>query len=115
METEARWIVKQVEDESLQRAENDPIAPDMATLVRRLLVQRGYGEGKKMAKFLNPRLKDLSDPFLIPDMKIAVERILKAVDSQERVVLYGDYDVDGVTSITLLREVLKLYGLHCGN
>ena len=113
METEARWIVREVEEACLRRVEADPQAPEVAPLVRKLLVQRGFAEGPKMKRFLEPRLKDLSDPFLMPDMAIAVERILKAVDANERVVLYGDYDVDGVTSIALLREVLDLYGLTC--
>src|SRR5207249_11226743 len=52
----------------------------------------------------------LSDPFLLPQMRAAVSRILAALDSQERIVLFGDYDVDGVTSLALLNEMLRAYG-----
>ena len=60
--------------------------------------------------FLRPRLRSLSDPFLLPQMRAAVARILAAVDRQERIVLFGDYDVDGVTSLALLNEMLRAYG-----
>jgi len=62
--------------------------------------------------FLRPRLRDLADPFLIPDMALAVERILLAVERKEKICIYGDYDVDGVTSITLMRQILRAYGLE---
>ena len=62
--------------------------------------------------FLRPRLRDLADPFLLPDMKLAVERILAAADRDEKVCIYGDYDVDGVTSITLMRRILHAYGIE---
>ena len=60
--------------------------------------------------FLRPRLKSLSDPFLLSQMDRAVQRLLQAVDRSERIVLFGDYDVDGVTSLALLSTVLTAYG-----
>jgi single-stranded-DNA-specific exonuclease RecJ len=60
--------------------------------------------------FLRPRLGSLSDPFLLPQMHAAVSRILTALDRQERIVLFGDYDVDGVTSLAFLAEMLRAYG-----
>jgi single-stranded-DNA-specific exonuclease len=63
-----------------------------------------------MRSFLWPRLRELSDPFLLLGMDAAVDRIFQAIDRQERVVLYGDYDVDGITSLTLLGRVLQAYG-----
>ncbi len=62
--------------------------------------------------FLNPTRKDFYDPFLMPDMKIAVERISKAIETNEKVIIYGDYDVDGITSITVLKKFLKDRGLE---
>ena len=62
------------------------------------------------AQFLDPKLKSLSDPFLLPDMSAAVDRLLAAIDRRERIVLYGDYDVDGVTSLALLTRVLRAFG-----
>ncbi len=64
--------------------------------------------------FLKPRLAELSDPFEIPELELAVERVLQAVDRKERICIYGDYDVDGVTSIALLSLMLKEYGLEAG-
>ena len=62
--------------------------------------------------FLNPTRKDFYDPFLMPDMEIAVERIVKAIKKSEKVIIYGDYDVDGITSITVLKKFLKDRGLE---
>jgi single-stranded-DNA-specific exonuclease len=74
-------------------------------------MQRGHRERETLERFLYPRLKDMGDPFSLPDMKAAVTRLFAAIDRQERVVLYGDYDVDGVSSIALLHSVLVHYGL----
>jgi single-stranded-DNA-specific exonuclease len=62
--------------------------------------------------YLRPKLKDLADPYLIPEMQPAVDRILRAVDAGEKICIFGDYDVDGVTSITLMRKILIAYGLE---
>ena len=61
--------------------------------------------------FLKPTRNDFYDPFLMPDMEIAVNRIIKAIDEKEKVIIYGDYDVDGITSITVLKKFLKDRGL----
>ena len=65
--------------------------------------------------FLNPTRNDFYDPFLMPDMEIAVDRIIKAIESKEKVIIYGDYDVDGITSITVLKSFLKDRGLDVGS
>ena len=62
--------------------------------------------------FLNPTRNDFYDPFLMPDMEIAVNRIIKAIENQEKVIIYGDYDVDGITSITVLKKFLQDRGLN---
>ncbi len=76
----------------------------------RLLVRRGLGGEEAARDFLDPRLQRLADPFALPEMARAVQRIFEAIDRGERITLYGDYDVDGVTSLTLLAEVLSGYG-----
>lgn len=81
-------------------------------ILEHLIRQRGLPAGVNLEGYLRPRLRDLADPFLIPDMQLAVERILLAVDRREEICIYGDYDVDGVTSITLMRQILKAYGLE---
>lgn len=62
--------------------------------------------------FLNPTRKDFYDPFLMPDMEVAVNRIVKAIENKEKVIIYGDYDVDGITSITVLKKFLQERGLN---
>ena len=78
--------------------------------IARLLFRKGFRCADGVQNFLRPRLSSLSDPFLLPQMGAAVARILAALDLRERIVLFGDYDVDGVTSLALLDEMLRGYG-----
>jgi len=78
--------------------------------VARLLLRKGFHSLEEVENFLRPRLSSLTDPFLLPEMRAAVSRILAALDRHERIVLFGDYDVDGVTSLALLNEMLRAYG-----
>jgi len=78
--------------------------------IARLLLRKGFHSLEEVENFLRPRLSSLSDPFLLPQMRAAVSRILAALDRHERIVLFGDYDVDGVTSLALLDEMLRAYG-----
>jgi single-stranded-DNA-specific exonuclease len=78
--------------------------------IARFLQRKGILSDAEALDFLRPRLRNLADPFLLPNMTAAVERILHAIDKHERIVLYGDYDVDGVTSLALLHELLSAYG-----
>lgn len=78
--------------------------------IARLLQRKGFGCADDVNAFLQPRLRSLADPFLLPNMSAAVDRILRAIDGGERIVLFGDYDVDGVTSLALLAEMLRAYG-----
>jgi single-stranded-DNA-specific exonuclease len=78
--------------------------------IARFLQRREFTCADEVRAFLNPRLSTLADPFFLPGMQDAVERIFHAVDQRQRIVLFGDYDVDGVTSLALLSEVLRLYG-----
>jgi len=78
--------------------------------IARLLQRREFTCADEVRAFLNPRLSTLADPFCLPGMQDAVERIFQAIDQRQRIVLFGDYDVDGVTSLALLSEVLRVYG-----
>ncbi len=78
--------------------------------IARLLLRKGFNTAADVQAFLSPRLKTLTDPFLLPNMETTVSRILNAIDRRERIVLFGDYDVDGVTSLALLAETLRAYG-----
>ncbi len=81
-------------------------------ILEHLILQRGLAKGDEIEGYLNPRLRDLRDPFLIPGMEAAVERLLEAIDGRQKVCIYGDYDVDGVSSIALMRRILEAYGLE---
>lgn len=81
-------------------------------LVRKLLAQRGISGRDRALRFLRPRLADLGDPFAMREMDAAVERIFCAADNGEHVCIYGDYDVDGVSSVTLLYSILRAYGIR---
>ena len=81
-------------------------------LLAQCLINRGLSEPEPIRHFLEPRLKNLADPFLIPNLSTAVDRLLKAIQNKEPVAIFGDYDVDGVTSTTLLCEVLQGLGLQ---
>ena len=78
--------------------------------IARLLARKGFRSADEVDAYLRPRLKSLTDPFLLPNMEAAVGRIFEAIDRKQRVVLFGDYDVDGVTSLALLAEMLQAYG-----
>ena len=72
-----------------------------------LLLHRGISTRGNAEKYLHPNLEDLHDPFLMPDMKVAVKRIEKALGNKERILIYGDYDVDGTTAVSLVYKFLR--------
>jgi single-stranded-DNA-specific exonuclease len=82
----------------------------LSPLFCQCLLNRGLAEASAISRFLEPRLKHLSDPFLLPDMDQAVARLLRARAAGEQLVIFGDYDVDGVTATALLHEVLSRLG-----
>ena len=79
-------------------------------LLAQCLLNRGFSEPSAIENFLQPRLKNLADPFLLPNMAVAIERLLRARGQNESLIIFGDYDVDGVTSTALLVEVLRPLG-----
>ena len=85
-------------------------ALDISPLLAQCLLNRGLDEPDISSRFLQPRLKNLADPFLIPNMAAAVDRLLAARQRRELLVIFGDYDVDGVTSTALLTETLGALG-----
>ena len=82
----------------------------ISPLLAQCLLNRGLSERAGIETFLSPRLKNLADPFLLPNMAAAVDRLLLAHEHNEPLVIFGDYDVDGVSSTALLLEVLRPLG-----
>lgn len=101
-----RWVLKSDADES-------GIVEKLATSLKidetlaRLLTQRGVNTYREAHDFFRPSLDNLHDPFLLKDMDVAVERIEQAVENGERILIYGDYDVDGTTAVALVYDFLK--------
>ncbi|HXE62481.1 MAG TPA: DHH family phosphoesterase, partial [Bryobacteraceae bacterium] len=79
-----------------------------------ILIARGFGDRVRADQFLDPRLDDLYDPFLLRDMDRAVARIEVAIARGERIEIHGDYDVDGVTSTVIVKKALELIGAEAG-
>jgi single-stranded-DNA-specific exonuclease len=97
-------------------APSDPAAKELAdrlktsSLVAQILLNRGMGEPKECRDFLRPNLKCLHDPFLIPGLRKAGERIAQAIRDKEKIVIYGDYDVDGITATAILWHAIRVLG-----
>ena len=83
---------------------------NLSPLLAQCLLNRGFSEPDAILRFLEPRLKHLADPFLLPNMAAAVDRLFTARERSEALVIFGDYDVDGVTSTALLTQVLRELG-----
>ena len=105
-----RWLLPADDPESVAVARRLQREADLPPFLADLLARRGFRTPEAVRNFLHPKLNLLSDPFSLPNMPAAVDRILRALADGERVVLYGDYDVDGVTSLTILSGLLRAYG-----
>ena len=105
-----RWTLKTAPNKKkVSQLSNDlSVNPILASL----LVQRNIDTFKKAKEFFRPSLEDLHDPFLLKDMDRAVSRIEKAITDNENILIYGDYDVDGTTSVSLVSSYLKTITNH---
>ena len=106
-----KWSFYEVEQEKINEISNKY---NITKLLAQILVNRGITEEKEIRTFLEPTRNDFYDPFLLPDMEKAVDRIIEAINNQEKVMIFGDYDVDGITSVTVLKKFLKERGLETG-
>src|SRR3989339_348205 len=101
-----RWLFKKKYPPEF--AENFPA---YSGIILQLLYDRGLDSQEKIDEFLNPDFsQDIHDPFLFKDMAKAVERINLAIENQEKILIYGDYDADGVTATVLLEKTLRRLG-----
>lgn len=122
----ARWRFRPMDHQQVRQIQSDL---DCSHLLAQCLVSRGLSNTESVKEFLATRLGDLHDPGLLPGIEPAVERLLKAIEDKEPILIYGDYDVDGVTATSILWHCLKLsnanvdyfipcrfedgYGLNC--
>lgn len=103
-----KWQVYQVDNEKVEQIQQKY---GVNKLLATILANRGIVEEKQIEKFLHPKRSDFYNPYEMPDMEIAVNRIAKAIENKEKTIIYGDYDVDGITSVTVLKSFLEERGL----
>jgi single-stranded-DNA-specific exonuclease len=105
---ELRWEFPQKLDENKCKELSSELG--LPPVIGKILINRGYSEPEKARNFLNPSLNDLSDPFMLKDMERGVDRVISALTDKEKIMIFGDYDVDGITSASLMYLVLTKLG-----
>lgn len=103
-----KWEVNEENDILIEQISKEF---NVSKLVANIIANKGLTNSHEIEVFLHPRRTDFHDPFLMPDMEKAVDRIVKAIQKNEKVAIYGDYDVDGITSSTVLKRFLEERGL----
>lgn len=103
-----KWQIYETDENQIKKIQNEY---KINSLLATILVNRNIIKSQDIKLFLEPTRNDFHDPFLITDMEIAVNRILKAIENKENITIYGDYDVDGITSITVLKSFLQDIGV----
>jgi len=101
------WFIRPADLEGQGRLSS---AFGIEPVTAQILINRGFKEVEEVKSFLSPDLSSLPDPFFLPDMDRAVDRIVSAIKNNERIALYGDYDVDGITGVALLMRFLRKIG-----
>ena len=104
---EARWTIASACPDAVSRLQS---ALGLQRLAAAVLASRGYDEPAKAQEFLWPSLDALHDPFLLRQMDAAVDRLQRAIQERENILLYGDYDVDGTASIVILKKAIEILG-----
>jgi len=104
-----RWIVAEPREQAVALAERLKTSP----LVAQILLNRGVTEEAACRDFLSPSLKLLHEPELLPGVPPSAARIARAIGGNEKIVIYGDYDVDGITAAAILFHAIKLLGGNC--
>ncbi|MBM4762404.1 single-stranded-DNA-specific exonuclease RecJ [Bacillus sp. B15-48] len=107
LKSRTRWVVKEVDQE---KAEQLAKALNIAPMTANLLVNRGYDTEEAARCFLYEKQEPFHDPFLLNDMEKLVQRVKQAVENEEQILIFGDYDADGVTSTTVMMKVLSDLG-----
>ena len=106
-----RWTVKK-HDYTLIKELSKSL--NVSPIVAAILTSRGYDTEESANKFLNPKYEHLHEPNLLKGMETAVHRILQAIENKEKILIWGDYDVDGTTGTTVLRKALEILGAETG-
>ena len=102
-----RWVYRDYDPDVAKRLESEVHLPRLMAV---LLAQRKITDPEQAARFLSPELSQLDDPFRMLGMRTAVDRLRRAITNRERILIYGDYDVDGTISVVLLKTLINLAG-----
>jgi single-stranded-DNA-specific exonuclease len=102
-----RWVLKEVDQRLMSDLAREASLPP---LIARLLIGRGVRSADEAQRFLAPSIDHLHSPYLMLGMKAAVERLQRAIANQEKILIYGDYDVDGTTAIVILKKAIEILG-----
>ncbi|HEX9971495.1 MAG TPA: single-stranded-DNA-specific exonuclease RecJ [bacterium] len=105
-----KWLI--LDDLDKDTVDNFSQLLNVPKIVSRILLNRGIDTMEKAKLFFRGKLDNLYDPFLLPDMEKAVDRIIKAIHRNENIMIYGDYDVDGITAVSMLYMLLKQLGAN---
>lgn len=104
-----KWIYQPITIEQAEESQQLAAELGISPILGNLLMKRGITQAAEARKFFRPQLLDLHDPFLMKDMDLAVERLNEAMGRKERILVYGDYDVDGTTSVALVYKFIQQY------
>ena len=107
-----KWQIYEIDEQTENKIKELEEREKINKLLATILVNRNMTDPEQLKVFLHPTRKDFHDPYLMPDMRKAVNRIKQAIEKQEKVIIYGDYDADGITSITVLKSFLEANNLH---
>ena len=103
-----KWECYSVDEDKVNELSKDY---NLSKILANILVNRNI---ENIDKFLNPTRHDFHDPFLMPDMEKAIQRLIKAIEDKQKIMIFGDYDADGITSITVLKKFLNERGMEVG-
>ena len=104
-----KWNINEATPEERQAAKELGDKLSISPILARLLIRRGITTESAAKRFFRPQLSDLINPFLMKDMDLAVDRLNDAIGRKERILIYGDYDVDGCTAVALVYKFLRQY------
>lgn len=107
-----KWECIELDNEKIKNVEKIEDEYGISNLLAKILVNRNLTKKEDIDLFLKPTRHDFHNPYLMPDMALAVDRIIKAINNKEKILIYGDYDVDGITSITVVKNFLLERGAN---
>jgi len=104
-----KWEYKEINEDKISEISKRFNVP---YLLAKVIANREFGSEEEISRYLNTDISNLYDPYLIKDMEIGVDRVIKAINNKEKILVYGDYDVDGITSITVVKKFFEDLGIN---